>query len=144
MIKHFPITNTHRVIEHYSQKDNVPITYVCTTDFKRSDVPIDIFYRETPHPEFGNKYFGILPHFEDGTYTIFNADEVEKFSFGMVQDDTGNLQYSKSRHDYKVFNNGNMIDGGRDYIRSSLNAVIYVVRNGKMVQSDLTNADSHV
>jgi hypothetical protein len=62
----------------------------------------------------------------------------------MVQDDEGNLQYSKSRHDYKIFNNGNMIDGGRDYIRSSLNSKIYVVRNGKMIQSDLTKADSLV
>jgi hypothetical protein len=143
-IKHFPVTNTNIVEAHYSKKDNVPVTYVCTTDFKMSDRPVDIFYRETPHPEFNNRYFGIAVNYEDGSYIIFNADAVEDFSFGMVQDDEGNLQYSKSRHDYKIFNNGNMIDGGRDYIRSSLNSKIYVVRNGKMVQSDLTNADSLV
>jgi hypothetical protein len=143
-IKHFPVTNTNIVEAHYSKKDNVPVTYVCTTDFKMSDRPVDIFYRETAHPEFGNKYFGIGIDYEDGSYFIFNADEIEKFSFGLVEDDDGNLQYSRSHHDYKAFDNGNMIDGGRVYIRSSLNSKIYVVRNGKMVQSHLTKADSLV
>jgi hypothetical protein len=107
MIKHFPITNTDKVIEHYSAKDSVPISYVCTTDFKRSDRPVDIFYRDSPHPTFGNRYFGIGINHEDGSYVIFNADEVEKFSFGMVEDDEGNLQYSQSHHDYKSFQNRN-------------------------------------
>jgi len=134
IIKHFPISNTDKVIEHYSAKDSVPISYVCTTDFKRSDRPVDIFYRDSPHPTFGNRYFGIGINHEDGSYVIFNADEVEKFSFGMAEDDEGNLQYSQSHHDYKSFDNGNMIDGGREYIRSSYTGVdIYVVSDGKMI-----------
>ena len=134
IIKHFPITNTDKVIERYSAKDSVPISYVCTTDFKRSDRPVDIFYRGSPHPTFGNRYFGIGINHEDGSYVIFNADEVEKFSFGMVKDDKGDLQYSQSHHDYKSFLNGNMIDGGREYIRSSYTGVdIYVVSDGKMI-----------
>jgi len=143
MIKHFPVTNTSVVEAHYSKKDNVPVTYVCTTDLKRSDTPIDIFYRETPHPKFGNRYFGIVPNFEDGSYTIFNADRVEDLTFGLVEDDDGNLQYSRSHHDYKSFDNGNMIDGGREYIRSSFNRVdIYVVRNGKMVKNKIRKDDN--
>jgi len=133
MIKHFPITKTDKVCSIYSAKDGVPINYVCTTDFNRSDTPVDIFYREIPHPEFGNKYFGIGVDYEDGSYVIFNADKVEGFTFGMVEDDNGDLQYSRSHHDYKSFKNGNMIDGGRQYIRSSLNSKIYVVRNGQMI-----------
>ena len=133
MIKHFPVTNTDVVVNHYSEKDGVPIKYVCTTDFNVSDRPVDIFYRETPHPQFGNKYFGIGPDYETGGLVIFNADKVEKFTFGMVEDDEGNMQYSRSHHDYKSFNNGNMIDGGRSYIRSSLNPKIYTIRNGQMV-----------
>jgi hypothetical protein len=145
MIKHFPVTNTDKVIEHYSHKDNVPINYVCTTDYNVSDRPVDIFYRNTPHPKFGNRYFGIAPNYEDGSYVIFSADAIERYTFGMVEDDEGNFQYSQSRHDYKKFNNGNMIDGGRDYIRSSNPRVdIYVVRDGKMVEQHLTNADSLV
>lgn len=133
MIKHFPVTNTEFVANHYSEKDGVPIKYVCTTDFSASDRPVDIFYRETSHPQFGNKYFGIAPDYESDNFIIFNADKVEDFTFGMVEDDDGNMQYSRSHHDYKSFKNGNMIDGGRQYIRSSLNSKVYVVRDGNMI-----------
>jgi hypothetical protein len=132
MIKHFPITNTDKVIEHYSQKDNVPISYVCTTDLKYDDAPEDIFYRETPHPEFGNKYFAIRIY--GNNVYISNADNVEDFTFGMVEDDDGNLQYSQMRHECKSFDNGNMIDGGRNYIRHGGSVAIYVIRDGQMVK----------
>jgi hypothetical protein len=136
MIKHYPVTNTQVIIDHYSEKDKATISYVCTTDFFKSDRPVDIFYRSTPHPDFGNKYFGIAPSYESDDYVIFNADKVEDFTFGMVEDDDGNLQYSEYHHRCKFFENGNMIDGGREYVRSSLNAKIYVVRNGEMVSKD--------
>jgi len=58
-IKHYPILDTEKVIKHYEEKDNVAITYICTTDLRVSDHPIDIFFRESPHPEFGNRYFGM-------------------------------------------------------------------------------------
>jgi len=132
-IRHFPITDTDKVCELYSEKDGVPVKYVCTTDFNRSDAPVDIFYRETPHPEFGNKYFGIGINREDGSCVIFNADKVESFTFGMVEDDNGNLQYSEYHHDFKSFNNGNMIDGGRSYIRSSGKVDVYKVKEGEML-----------
>ncbi len=134
MIKHFPLTNTDKVCYIYSAKDGEPINYVCTTDFKKSDAPVDVFYRETPHPEFGNRYFGIALNYENGDYTIFNADEIEGFTFGLVEDDDGDLQYSQYRHDYKSFDNGNMIDGGRDYIRHGGSVTIYTIRNGQMVK----------
>lgn len=136
MIKHYPITNIETIIKHYSEKDGVPIKYVCTTDFNRSDAPVDVFYRSIPHPTFGNKYFGIAPSYESDDYVIFNADKVEGFTFGMVEDEEGNLEYSQYHHDCKFFKNGNMIDGGRQYIRSSPNFKIYVVRDGKMVNKD--------
>ena len=134
MIKHFPVTNTNKVCELYSEKDGVQINYVCTTDFNISDRPVDIFYRETIHPEFGNKYFGIAPDYETGGVVIFNADKVESFSFGMVEDDDGDLQYSQYHHDYKSFDNGNMIDGGRNYIRCSGKIKYYKVKDGQMVK----------
>jgi hypothetical protein len=136
MIKHFPMTNTNNITEYYSVKDGVPVNYVCTTDFRRSDTPADIFYRETPHPEFGNRYFGFGYDHDREKYVIFNADSIEDLTFGMVEDDNGDLQYSQFRHDYKSFKNGNMIDGGRDYIRSSINVKIYVVKDGTMVEKE--------
>lgn len=137
MFKHFPITKVDMVIDHYSKKDNTPITYVCTTELHRTDVPVDIFYRDTPHPEFGNRYFGIFEN--KGETYICNADNIEKMCFGMVEDDENNLQYSQYRHDYKSFKNGNSIDGGRAYIKSSANVSYYYVKNGEFVGGNLTS-----
>jgi len=132
-IKHFPLFNTDVICKYYSQKDRVPIKYVCTTDFKMSDRPVDIFYRDSAHPKFGNKYFGIAPTYENDDYVIFNADEIEDFTFGLVEDDEGNLQYSQYHHDYKIFENGNMIDGGRFYVRYSGKISYYKVKDGEMI-----------
>lgn len=138
-IKHYPITNTSKVEQLYSEKDGVPVKHVCTTEFN-DGIIADIFYRPTPHPEFKNRYFAIL--FRDDAPYIANADEVENLTFGLVENDDGDLEYSRSRHDYKSFKNGNMIDGGRDYIRSSGKVKIYVVRNGKMITYGVGNDNS--
>lgn len=135
-IKHYPITNISKVEELYSQKDGVPVKHVCTTEFA-DNIVADVFYRETPHPDFGNKYFAI--HFRGDAIYIANADQVENLSFGMVINDDGDLEYSQNRHDYKSFKNGNMIDGGRDYIRSCGKVKIYVVRNGNMTTFGVSN-----
>ena len=128
-IKHYPITNITQAEQLYSEKDRVPITYVCTTELSNGYIG-DIFYRDTPHPKFGNKYFALF--FRDDKLYIANADQVEDLTFGMVENDEGNLEYSQYRHDYKSFKNGNMIDGGRDYIRSNGKVKVFVVRNGRM------------
>ena len=127
-IKHYPITNISKAEQLYSEQDGVPVKHVCTTEFH--DVIADVFYRDTPHPKFGNKYFALF--FRDDKLYIANADQVEDLTFGMVENDEGNLEYSQYRHDYKSFHNGNMIDGGRDYIRSSGKVKVFVVRNGRM------------
>lgn len=127
-IKHYPITNIAVAEKLYSEKDGVPVKHVCTTEFH--DAIADVFYRDTPHPKFGNKYFALL--FRGDKLYVANADGVENLTFGMVENDEGNLEYSQSRHDYKSFDNGNMIDGGRDYIRSSGKVRVFVVRDGVM------------
>ena len=134
-IKHYPITNINKVEELYSEKDGVPVKHVCSTEF--GDSIVDVFYRDTPHPKFGNRYFAVL--FRDNVPYIANADEVEKLTFGLVQNDNGDMEYSRSRHDYKEFKNGNMIDGGRDYIRSCGKVFVYVVRDGKMIRHGVNN-----
>jgi hypothetical protein len=141
MIKHEPQFDTDKICKLYSEKDGVPIKYVCTSALGDEAQAMDIFYRDTPHPKFGNKYFGIFhqrfsgPKIPaSGKIMITNADRIEQAEFGLVEDDTGDLQYSAHRHDYKRFENGNMIDGGRAYIRCAANEVKhYVVRNGEMV-----------
>jgi hypothetical protein len=135
-IKHYPITNITQAEQLYSEKDRVPVTYVCTTELSNGYIG-DIFYRDTPHPKFGNKYFALF--FRDDKLYIANADQVEDLTFGVVENDEGNLEYSQYRHDYKSFKNGNMIDGGRDYIRSSGKVKVFVVRNGQTINYDEVN-----
>ena len=133
-IKHHPLFNTEEVCKTYSEKDGVNVTYVCTTDLNASDVPVDVYYRGTPHPEFGNRYFGLYyDHYRDAVM-ITNADCVETFDFGMVENDNGELEYSESHHKYKMFENGNMIDGGRAYVRSSHGVEVMIVKDGEFVE----------
>jgi hypothetical protein len=137
MIKHEPLFDTNKVCELYSKKDGVPVTYVCTSALGHETQAMDIFYRKTPHPEFGNRYFGLYHSYFSGGIVITNADRIEKQEFGLVEDDAGDLQYSAHRHDYKQFENGNMIDGGRSYIKSSMCPIhTHVVRGGEMVEKN--------
>ena len=57
----------------------VPISYVCTSAVtEHAANAYDIFYRETPHPEFGNFYFGVdgnLP--KKNTFTFKNLEVKE-------------------------------------------------------------------
>lgn len=104
-------------VEHverlYSNKDGVPVNYVCSTALGGGTDCHDIFFRETPHPEFGNRYFGLSSQY--GTLFINNADAVEDLSFEMVNVD-GIWYYSQHRHDFR--NVGPLsIDGGRAYLR---------------------------
>jgi hypothetical protein len=130
-IKHYPLhANTDAVCEHYGDPNDIFVHYVCTTHPRANtdSVVADIFYQTPPHPEYMNHYFGIYS-FDGNTY-ICDADEVEDFVFAMVENDEGKLEYSSHRHDYKMFDNGNMIDGGRDYVRCSGDVVYYQLANG--------------
>lgn len=133
-IVHTPIFDTQKVIEHYSVKDGVDVKYVCTTAVsKHAEFSADVFYRDTPHPEFGNRYFALYmnPYAENAHVMITNADCVEDFDFGMIEDQNGCLHYSSHRHDYKIIED-KMIDGGRSYIRSGDHPVkVYKIKNGK-------------
>lgn len=128
-INHRPIFDTQKVCEHYSQKDGVPVKYVCTTDLKVSDQPWDIYYRETPHPEFGNRYFGLRP--ADGSVWIVNADIVETLEFGMITV-ADIMYYSQSHHDYVKVEH-QMIDGGRVYMRCGGRCDSYRILNGEFI-----------
>lgn len=138
-IQHQSLFDTAKLEELYSEKDGVPVKYVCTSDLRASDVPMDIFYRETPHPEFGNYYFGVFT--QHNKMLITNADEIESLEFGMIDYD-GKYYYSRSHHDYKVVGD-KMIDGGRAYIRSSGGAVTMRVKNGKFYIKQLEDMVKH-
>ena len=133
-IQHAPLFDTAKVEKLYSEKDGVPVKYVCTSaTYGTANFAADVFYRATPHPEFGNHYFGLYrnPYADNATVMIANADPIESFEFGMIEHD-GKYYYSQHRHDYKVIS-GKMIDGGRAYIRSSGQVDVFKIHNGKFV-----------
>lgn len=132
-IKHPSQFNKEKIESHYSEKDGVPVKYVCTTDLKASDVPVDVYYRSTPHPEFGNRYFGLYHDNVRDHMMITNADIVEDFEFGMIKDSDNNWYYSSSHHDC-IFIEDKMIDGGRVYIRSTGLDGVFKIKDGKFVE----------
>jgi hypothetical protein len=133
-IKHEPIFKTDAMAEHYSKKDGVAVKYVCTSALGGEAQAMDIFYRDTPHPEFGNRYFGLFIDQQDRVM-ITNADIIDGAEFAMIEDGEGNLHYSAHRHDYKSVD-GKMIDGGRAYIRSSGSVELFKVRDGEIVKDE--------
>jgi hypothetical protein len=53
----------------------------------------------------------------------------------VVEGDDGMLHYSQHRWNYLSFDNGNMIDGGRAYIRSSRDTRMFKVKDGVFVEN---------
>lgn len=143
-IKHHPILDVQKAEKLYSEKDGVPVKYVCTSALDLGINSMDIFYRETPHPEFGNRYFGLYIWYPVDEYEprlmITNADKVEDLEFEMVQVD-GEWHYSQDRHDYNTVGDVS-IDGGRAYLRMVGNlshpVKTFKVKNGEFIEdSDL-------
>ena len=134
MIQHRPIFDTEKMAKHYSEKDGVPIKYVCTSaPNEYGTLAADIFYRETPHPQFGNHYFGLFMNMEH-QIMITNADSIEDLEFDMVEVD-GGYHYSQHRHDYHVVED-NFIDGGRAYTRTNTATKQFKVKNGEFYETD--------
>jgi hypothetical protein len=134
-IQHCPRYDIEKIEKIYTEKDGVEVKYVCSTDLTVSDRPMDIFYRATPHPEFGNYYFGLYYDSQRHCPMITNADIVESFEFGMIEVN-GKYYYSQSHHDYKVVGD-KMIDGGRAYVRSSGSTTNMRIAGGKFYAVDI-------
>tara|TARA_B110000503_G_scaffold31607_1_gene51108 strand:- start:411 stop:827 length:417 start_codon:yes stop_codon:yes gene_type:complete len=134
-IQHSPLFDTAKVEKIYSEKDGIDVKYVCTSaTYGTADFAADVFYRATPHPEFGNYYFGLYHNrfADEATVMITNADKIESFEFGMIEDD-GKYYYSQHRHDCRVIED-KMIDGGRAYIRSGAHEVkVFKIKDGVFV-----------
>jgi hypothetical protein len=135
-IKHHPYMDPDKACAVYSKKDGVPIKYVCTTGYGHEAMARDVFFRDTPHPEFGNRYFHLF--WDNGNLYIGNADRIESEVFDMILGEEG-WEYSQHRHDYRTVG-ANSIDGGRAYRRVGWQSgsvpvavEMMVVRDGEFV-----------
>jgi len=144
--------DTGKVEKLYSEKDGVPVKYVCTSAVNNGTRALDIFYRETPHPDFGNRYFGLYyttgswviddpVRFDDMQLMITNADSIEGLEFGMIEGADG-WEYSQHRHDYRVVGKC-AIDGGRAYVKRggdmSAPCKYMTVKDGKFLEMEYQN-----
>jgi hypothetical protein len=144
-VRHRPILAPDKVCDLYSKKDGVPIYYVCTTAKGDEDFARDIFYRDTPQPEFGNKYFCLYygqghRYTKGPTLLIANADWVEDITIDCIFDGE-KWRYSQHRHDFVRLPSGAAIDGGRAYTRlvygpDAPEVKQFVVRNGRMIPNE--------
>ena len=133
-IKNFPLLNSRLAEEIYSKLDGVKVKYVCTTELAINSVAVwDIFYRETPHPKFGNNYFGL------GNNYIINADSVEELTFGMIDIGKDEWTYSRYGHDFLSWGSA-FIDGGRQYTRVGSNGTIPKVKYFKVKDGEFVEA----
>lgn len=84
--------------------------------------PVDVFYQAQPaRPEYSN-YFGLYRDNINNGLMICNANSFNSETItGMLVDDV--LYVSRYRHDC-VEINGNMIDGGRDYIYTNSKSLV--------------------
>ncbi len=88
-----------------------------------NESPVDVFYQPNPDVSLGHKsYFGILKRSEPitGKDRVYICDATSAFSEpikGVICGD-GEVLVSRYRHDFQTKGNC-MIDGGRDYTRSS-------------------------
>ena len=138
-IHHRPALNAQEVERLYSEKDGVPVKYVCTSALDNGTSSMDIFYRDTPHPKFGNHYFGLYFRFlldSTNQLMITNADKVEDLTFEMVEVN-GQWHYSQDRHDFHSVGDVS-IDGGRAYLKLVGNlshpTKIFRVKNGEFIE----------
>ena len=134
-IIHNPVANTEAVVNHFTTGYRT-VEYVCTTDVYQVETDetnyCDVFVQWPRHEAYGNQYFGFYT--EGDVQKICNADKVEDYIFGMVENDNGDLVYSANTIDYQSFDNGNWISGGRDTLQFNGDISYYKLANGEFYE----------
>ena len=89
-----------------------------------NDNPVDVFYQPNPDIEKGHKhYFGLF--IQNGSLYITDATSAFSDPIMGIETNDGEVIVSRFRHDY-VEKDEYMIDGGRDYFRTSGGPVVQV------------------
>ena len=100
-----------------------------------SDQPVDVFYQPNPDVSKGHShYFGMFRTFE-GQAMITNAESAFSEPITGLLTDDGEVIVSRYRHDY-VTKGPYMIDGGRNYLRTSGSN-----SDGKLVRVTVVNGE---
>lgn len=89
-----------------------------------SETPLSIFYQKKPPVEGYSNYFGLFVNSNGSAVITSGQSAIDPIIWGAVAHD-GEIIYSSHRHDYRISKDGTaMIDGGRDYVKSSQSELI--------------------
>lgn len=120
---YFKASGIKQIEEKYGAKY---MGYWCTKSARGgwNEQPVDVFYQPNPNVELGHKhYFGMFVQNE----TPYICDASSAFGepiYGMPCED-GEVIVSRYCHNY-VTKGDRMIDGGRDYTRSSVHPTVKI------------------
>ena len=95
---------------------------------------VSLYRSKKRHPVSKSKYF-LLYHSDEGVM-LTGPHDVQKQKIQAVMAANGDLIYSVYRHHYHMSPDGSVfIDGGREYTRTNMDAVLYTleVKKGKLV-----------
>jgi hypothetical protein len=82
-----------------------------------SESPVAVFHVENPPEGFGH-YFGMFMSVLDDRLMITDASSAFEKPISGIASSTGEVIYSRYRHDFRSLPNGEgSIDGGRDYAK---------------------------
>ena len=102
-----------------------------------NEQPVEVFYQPNPDIEAGHSYYFGLFTDSIGRAMITNAESAFSEPMTGVICEDGEVLVSRYRHDYRT-KGDRMIDGGRDYTRSSLHptATVTVVDGNFVIKED--------
>jgi hypothetical protein len=107
-----------------------------------NEMPVEVFYQSDPDRSKGHSNFlGIF--MQNGQLYVLNAESAFSEPITGVLCENGEVVVSRYRHNY-IEKNGIMIDGGRDYIRSSAGAtyVNVIMQNGNFLFNELPREEN--
>ena len=108
-----------------------------------NEQPVDVFYQPNPDTAKGHThYFGMF--YRDDVLYITEASTAFSDPIAGIVTDDGEVIVSRYRHDY-VEKDGRMIDGGRDYTRSSIHPTVIITVDGdKFVVSERESVEEGI
>lgn len=102
-----------------------------------SEVPVAVFWQETPPQPGYSNYFGLYRDIETGTLLITSGASAAEGVWEGAIAQSGEIVFSRWRHDCRTSADGTaMADGGRDYFRGYGRQVTLRLVDGRMVMVD--------
>jgi hypothetical protein len=130
---HFDSDKIKIIENHYGAKYLGYWTVKWSENLGWSSFPVDVFYQPNPDVSKGHTHYFGMHISERGDLMISNAESAFSEPITGILTDDDEVIVSRYRHDF-VVKEGYMIDGGRDYTRSSGGKFVTInVKDGEFV-----------